>query len=270
MLWPELDDLRKLAIEVKKKTAAHFLNCLINLRCVLFQDLAYMKIKGDDHWLFGEYPFNTDQFASYVEDAKKNYENAQNQDAMNENAIDLEGINELIQLQHHNLIDKMDKLFRKRIDEIANDVNSKFDKIQSKVNQLFEKASLGYDFINYMSSFQPQHMNISPDSTPQNTDNNVNTLENDNPLETIQISRNTDDNVPFYCSTNSFGEVPVCPQNFESLQSVIDYYERLLDTSYIQNKSTNKRKVDELFRLSIIGNDDKHKKKLPTFINMLK
>ena len=62
-----------------------------------------------------------------------------------------------------------------------------------------------------MSSFQPQHMNISPDSTPQNTDNNVNTLENDNPLETIQISRNTDNNVPFYCSTNSLGEVPVCP-----------------------------------------------------------
>ena len=136
------------------------MNCLINLRRVLFQDLAYMKIKGDDHWLFGEYPFNTDQFASYVEDAKKNYENAQNQDAMNENAIDLEGINDLIQLQHHNLIDKMDKLFRKRIDEIANDVNSKFDKIQSKVNQLFEKASLGYDFINHMSTFQAQPMNI--------------------------------------------------------------------------------------------------------------
>ena len=180
---------------------------------------------------------------------------------MNENAIDLEGINDLIQLQHHNLIDKIDKLFRKQIEEIANDVNSKFDKIQSKVNQLFEKASLPFDFINHMSTFQPQPMNISQDSTPQNTNNNVNTLENDNPLETIQISRNTDDNVPFYCSTNSLGEVPVCPQNFESLQSVIDYYERLLDTSYIQNKSTNKRKVDELFRLSIIGNDDKHKKK---------
>ena len=55
----------------KKKTVAAFLNCLINFCCILFQDLAYMKIKGDDHWLFYEYPFNTDQFATYVEEAKK-------------------------------------------------------------------------------------------------------------------------------------------------------------------------------------------------------
>ena len=113
LLWPELDDLRTRAIEVKKKTAAHFLNCLINLRRVLFQDLAYMKIKGNDHWLFGEYPFNTDQFASYVEDAKKNYENAQNQDAMNENTIDLDRINNLIRLEHDNLTKKIEKLLRK-------------------------------------------------------------------------------------------------------------------------------------------------------------
>ena len=53
---------------------------------------------------------------------------------MNKNAIDLDGINDLIRLQHNNLTEKIDKLLWKQIEEIAIDVNTKFEKNQSKVN----------------------------------------------------------------------------------------------------------------------------------------
>ena len=55
-----------------------------------------------------------------------------------------------------------------------------------------------------------------------------------------------------------FGEIPVFPKNFQSLQSVVNYYERLLDTLHTQYNCTKKRKVDELFQLSIIRNNDRN------------
>lgn len=109
-----------------------------------------------------------------------------------------------------------------------------------------------------MITFQAQPMNISQDNISQNTVNtldNLNTQENENQLKTVQISQNGDKNVLFYCSTHYFGEITLCLKNFQLLQSIIDYYELLLDTSHTQYKCTKKRKVDELFQLSIARSD---------------
>ena len=55
--WPELEDLMKaldnltIMNESDKRTAKNFLHCLMELRRILFQDLAYMKIMEQEHWL---------------------------------------------------------------------------------------------------------------------------------------------------------------------------------------------------------------------------
>ena len=62
LLWPELEGLLEAALNGKNKTAANFVHCLIELRRIIFQDLAYLKIIEQDHWLHYEYPFKTELF----------------------------------------------------------------------------------------------------------------------------------------------------------------------------------------------------------------
>ena len=59
------------------------------------------------------------------------------------------------------------------------------------------------------------NVNISQDTV--NREENFNTQENNNRLDTVQITINADENVPFYCSICSFGKVPLFPKNFNSL-----------------------------------------------------
>ena len=59
------------------------------------------------------------------------------------------------------------------------------------------------------------NVNISQDTI--NREENFNTQDNDNRLDTVQITINADGNVPFYCSIRSFGKVPLCPKKFNSL-----------------------------------------------------
>ena len=64
-----------------------------------------------------------------------------------------------------------------------------------------------------MSTFKEQYMNISQDNVNISQDTiscfeKVNTQDNNNRVNTVQITRNADENVPFYCSIHSFGEIP--------------------------------------------------------------
>ena len=199
----------------------------MELRRILFQDLAYMKIMEQEHWLHYEYPFNTELFTKYVEECKVRYEAVQEKMATAENSMDVEGINELLTYQHNNLTDKIDKLLKKRMEELAIDLNSKFVEIKTALDRNHEKASTIFNFVEHMSTFDFERhhsKNLSQDNV--NSEENVNAQANDKRvLDTVPVITNQDENLPFYCSTPSINEVPICPQNFNSLQSVLDYYQ---------------------------------------------
>ena len=74
MLWPNLTKLLQASKAAKKQTAWNFLHCLLELRRSLFQDVAYIILTGDNHWLLNEEPFNTEEFGDYVQICKKHIE----------------------------------------------------------------------------------------------------------------------------------------------------------------------------------------------------
>ena len=69
-IWSNIDNLIIKAKEKKKPTTFSYLSCLAHFRRVLCQDLAYLKMTNEHHWLLHEFPFNTTEFEKYTQKGK--------------------------------------------------------------------------------------------------------------------------------------------------------------------------------------------------------
>ena len=82
-----------------------------------------------------KYLFNRDLFNEYVKEAKIKFEDVTERFGTEKNSMDIEGIYELLTLYNKNLMNEIDELLCKRMNEINLDVTSKFDAI--KKNRTF-------------------------------------------------------------------------------------------------------------------------------------
>ena len=77
--------------------AYKYLNTLKQFRRVLCQDLAYLKITNEDHWLLHETPFNIPEFETYTQKAKVVIPKSNNDKLKRNKVINGQAINEIIE-----------------------------------------------------------------------------------------------------------------------------------------------------------------------------
>ena len=92
------------------------------------------------------------------------------------------------------MTDEIDKLLRKQIEKTVIDVNSKFLEIKTNLYCYYQKELITFNFVKYMSTFKGLHsMNISEENVyisqdTVNSEENINTQDNNNRLDIVQIT----------------------------------------------------------------------------------
>ena len=194
--------------------AYKYLNTLKQFRRVLCQDLAYLKITNEDHWLLHETPFNTPEFETYTEKAKVAIQKSNNDKLKRNKVINSQAINDIIEYQNNSMTKNIQKIMKESIDEVNNNLMNESKIIKEEISKNNEGVSTAIDYINYLSAYNAKNneCDASIMSLPI-FQSNESTLEE-------QLERTTLGNVSWYTKNNivTNENVPKIPKSFETLQ----------------------------------------------------
>ena len=240
-IWSNIDDLIIKAKEKKKPTAFSYLSCLVHFRRVLCQDLAYLKMTNEDHWLLHQFPFNTTEFETYTQKGKVVIQQTNINKSKNNNAIDLQGMNDFIAEQNNSMTKNIKKMMKESIDEVNCNLLNQSKIIKQEIAKNNKGVSYACQYIEFLSSFKPK--NIECDSLTTN----IPTKANEITLEE-QFEKTTLGNVSWYTKNDAMPNenTPKIPKSFEKLQQVFEYFQSLKDYADGINKT-----VSQTFSLSL-------------------